>query len=344
MYSDRSRTKGGWKRGVLIFLVVVLSLILVTGVALTVLVEYQLSRINRPENQLTYSPEEISSILAENQGTDAPSGPDVDPSEPAWPEETAPVIEAGDQVVTILLVGQDSRTGHRAHSDSMILCTINKAHKTLTMTSFMRDMYLHIPGFGKERINVAYMVGGFPMLNGTLLENFGVQVDYNIEVNFSAFQKIVDLVGGVDLALTAKEAQHMMEASKGTWALQEGMNHLDGEQALSYARIRKIDSDFNRTGRQRTVLHALLEQIRHADINELYSLVDTLIPYVTTDMTSAQILNLTLELAPLLPELKVENQRIPVDGGWSFATINGNEVILVDFKKNQQLLQQTLGK
>ncbi len=340
MKSNPQKNKGRWKKVLLILLVVLLSLILVAGVGVTILLEYQLSRIRRPEDQITLSPEEISSVLQEEiQETDPELQlPTLAPEELTKPPETAPVIEKKDEVINILLVGQDTRGSHRAHSDAMVLCTINKDKKTLVMTSFLRDMYMHIPGFGPQRINVAYMVGGFPMLNATMLENFGVQADYNIEVDFNAFKQVIDLVGGVSIKLTAAEANWIAPG-----VLYPGVNHLDGKYALSYARIRKLDSDFGRTNRQRTVLLALLEQIRHVDVETLYNLVDTLIPYVTTDMTSAQILSLTLELAPLLPDLQVTSQRIPADDMYRSAWVDGMAVLIPDFEANRQVLKDTIG-
>ena len=213
----------------------------------------------------------------------------------------------------------------------------------------MRDMYLRIPGYGKQRINVAYLVGGFPMLDNTLKENFGVVVDRNIEVDFSAFQKCVDLVGGVDINLTTAEAEYLnrrgnwdVEENQG-WQLKEGVNCLTGSQALAYSRIRAIGDDFGRTSRQRTVLNALLEKAKHMDLGTLYSLMDAVVPMLTTDMQDSEIIGYVMELAPLLSELKVVNQRIPADGTYSFARVDGMEVILPNFEKNWQLLQDTIG-
>lgn len=344
------RSNHSWKRSALIVLCVFLALVLLLLVGATIWIEYMLGRIKNPEQQATLSMEEIASILNETDATNPDfTGPEVNPEDVTMPQGPVEIIQTGEEVINILLVGQDTRDGHRAHSDAMILCTINKRTKTLTMTSFMRDMYLRIPGYGKQRINVAYLVGGFPMLDNTLKENFGVVVDRNIEVDFSAFQKCVDLVGGVDINLTTAEAEYLnrrgnwdVEENQG-WQLKEGVNCLTGSQALAYSRIRAIGDDFGRTSRQRTVLNALLEKAKHMDLGTLYSLMDAVVPMLTTDMQDSEIIGYVMELAPLLSELKVVNQRIPADGTYSFARVDGMEVILPNFEKNWQLLQDTIG-
>ena len=288
-----------------------------------------------------------------------PSGGETYPMDPsdmtADATDTIPVVSQAESIITdgvvnILLVGQDRRAGEgRMHSDSMILVTINKKTKTLTMTSFMRDMWVYIPDRFNERINVPYMLGGFDLLNSTLDYNFGVSGDYNVEIDFAGFMSAVDVIGGVEIELTSAEASYLnrrgnwdVEENQG-WQLKEGVNCLTGSQALAYSRIRAIGDDFGRTSRQRTVLNALLEKAKHMDLGTLYSLMDAIVPMLTTDMQDSEIIGYVMELAPLLPELKVVNQRIPADGTYSFARVDGMEVILPNFEKNWQLLQDTIG-
>ena len=186
---------------------------------------------------------------------------------------------------------------------------------------------------------------GFNLLNETLEYNFGVSGDHNVEVDFSGFKAAIEAVGGVTIELTAAEAKHL-NSQNSNWALVEGNNHLDGEQALAYSRIRKIGDDFGRTSRQRTVLLALMEKAKTLSITELYNLAKSVMPMITTDMTDAQILGYVLELAPLLPELTVVSQRIPADNAYYDADINGNRVLCLseeDWETNLQLLRDTLG-
>lgn len=340
--SKGEKTPGSGKRKALIVLVTVLAVILALLLAVTIFVETKLSSIRRPEDQETLSSEEIESILQETESVDPDyTGPTMSKDDVSVP--TGPVDEIGkDNIVNILLVGQDARNSVRAHSDAMILCTVDRSKGTLTMTSFLRDMYMHIPGFGKQRLNVSYMVGGFPMLDNTLKENFGIVVDHNIEVNFEAFQKVIDILGGVDIELTRAEANHL--AGQG-FRLTEGTNHLNGEQALAYARIRKIDydGDFSRTKRQRAVMNAVIEQAKTLDVGTMLNMVDAILPYVVVDMSNSEIISMVKDLGPLLPSLTVVNQRIPADGTYKMAMIDGMSVLLPDFAKNQQILKDTLG-
>ena len=246
-------------------------------------------------------------------------------------------------VLNILLVGTDNDGSYRSRSDSMILCTIDTEKKTLTMTSFLRDMYLNIPGYGKQRINVAYMVGGFPMLYDTLRENFGVVVDYGVEVNFNSFTEVIDRVGGVDITLTAAEAAHMRGMG---FDVHEGLNHMDGVTALAHARNRTTgyDGDFSRTSRQRAVLEALFEKASTLDVTSLMGLVDAMIPMVVTDMSNQEIISAATTLAPIMSELELVSQRVPADGTYQMAMIDGMSVLLPDFDANQKLLQDTIGE
>lgn len=334
-------------RIILIVICVVLAVILTMLVAATIYVEVTLGRIRRPEEQSTLSSEEIESFLNETDPHDPNfTGPTYDEEDVTAPE-TAPEILNGEHVINILLVGTDTDGSYRGHSDSMILCTIDTEKKTLVMTSFLRDMYMPITGFGQsghaqQRINVSYMQGGFPMLYDTLRDNFGVVVDYGVEVNFNSFAEVIDQVGGVDITLTAKEAAHLR--GKG-YDVQEGLNHMDGETALAHARNRTTDGsgDLGRSSRQRAVIEALIDKATSMDVGSLRGLVNALIPMVVTDMSNWEIISAATALAPIAGELEIISQRIPADGAYQFATINGDDVILPDFDAARKLLQETIG-
>lgn len=246
-------------------------------------------------------------------------------------------------VTNILLIGQDRVEGERrARSDSMILCTFNKKTNQLTMTSFLRDLYVNIPGFGSNRINAAYTYGGMELLDRTLKENFDVTVDANVEVDFTQFADIVDLLGGVEIELREDEARVIREET-GT-EVSEGLQTLNGAQALTYSRIRKLDADgdFARTNRQRKVMSAILDTYKSADMKTILSLVDDLLPLVNTDMNPLALVRCAVELFPILSDGEVVSQHIPADGTYENQKINGMSVLVADMEAARGLLRSTV--
>lgn len=342
-----NKKKNG-KKVALIVTCGVLALILVVLLAILIMGKSLLGQINRYDpNAGTLSNEQLESILNETDSMESDfSGTIMDSDDADMSDNPADIVKS-DNVINILLVGQDRRKGQvRQRSDAMILCTINKEQKTLVMTSFMRDTWVKIPGHYDERLNVPYAIrgGGFELLNETLEYNFGVSVDYNVEVDFAGFTKVIDKVGGVDVSLTSAEASFLNK--RYNWNLKKGVNHLDGSQALSYSRIRKLDSDFGRTQRQRTVLTSLFNKVSKMSVVKIYQVVNDILPTITTDMTDKQILALVGDLAPLLPELKLSAQRVPINNGYAFARIDGKSVLYMspeNLEKNRQFLKETLG-
>jgi len=335
-----------WKRVALIATCVVLALILVLLLSAAVFMDRILGQINRvPSGQETLSSSELQELLKPDVTIgDDHTGPVFGIEEITMPTETVEIIET-DNVVNILLLGQDRRGGTKnSLTDVMMLCTINKEAKTLTMTSFLRDMYLDIPGHRGDKLNVAYALGGFEMIDKTLEKNFGVKVDGNVEVDFAQFTKIIDSLGGVDIYLTGAEAGHLNEGYG--FGVSSGMNHLDGEKALAYSRIRYIDSDFGRTNRQRTVVTAILNQFKNASIGQLTNTLTSVLGMITTDMTDAEIMKYALEFAPMLKELQIVSQHIPAEGTYYYGSVKEYNIVdcifVKDFETNLKLIADVL--
>lgn len=244
-----------------------------------------------------------------------------------------------DTQVHILLIGQDRlHEEDRARSDSMILCDFDPEAGTITMTSFLRDLYVPIPGHGSNRLNAAYALGGMALLEQTLEENFGVTIDGCVEVDFQGFPQLVDLLGGVEITLRQDEAQ-AINGSLGC-ALEEGPQTLTGDQALAYARLRKLDSDgdFSRTQRQRTLLTNLLEGCRDMDPISALRLLEKTLPLLTTDLTGPQLVKTGLALIPMLKHAQVVTCHIPADGTYESKSIDGMSVLVPDLEANRALL------
>ena len=347
---EKERKPKSKKRIVMIILCAALAIFLAASIAVVAFVESKMGKINRDFGDETISESEYNQLEDEEDAT-ATAGTDVEEMEATdvvWDEET--LLAQGESVINILLIGQDRRPGQKknARSDAMILVTINKVKKTITLSSFMRDMYVQIPGKNDNRINASYAMGGISLLNKTIQKNFGVTIDGNVVVDFAGFMDAVDIVGGVDVELTAREAEYLNTTTykdQEHWEtdLVEGMNHLDANKALAYARIRKISGgDFGRTGRQRKVLMALMDKVRDMPLKDLNNLLNQLLPLITTDLTDAEILGYAVELLPILQYLTVESQQIPAKGAYKSAMIDKKSVLVPDLKKNKAILQETM--
>jgi len=260
----------------------------------------------------------------------------------------------GGEIINIMLVGQDTRDPeYRGLSDTMILVSINPETKKLALTSFMRDMYIDIVGVGgsglyKDRINTAYCTGGIDQLADTLAYNFGIEIDNFVEVDFYAFETLIDALGGVDVELRLNEAQYMVQYSGNNWDLKEGTNHLSGQQALVYARIRSIDSDFYRTERQRNVIIQVIDKAKQMSIMDIIKFGEEFFPLVTTDMTNREITKYIIQLAPILKDLESTSLRVPVDGTWGGTNVGTEEspkfvIQCLDLKANSKMIEEALG-
>lgn len=333
-----------WARIGLSFLCVVLAVVLVAGVGLTVFIESNLNKISRPGDpnlgygDITLGPDET----LPPEGTGSVTPPDIIITAPTEPGE--PVVDISHKdIVNIMLVGIDRRPGEKynTRSDSMILCTVNTRNNSLTMTSFLRDIYVSIPGRGGNKLNAAYQYGGMKLLGETMKLNFGIAVDKFITVDFSSFSKIVDIVGGVSIELRQDEAAHLNKTYG--YSLSAGMQRLNGAQALNYARIRYIGYDFERTLRQRKVITSIMNSCKNLSGAQLMALVNEFLPLVQTNMDNATIMRYALDFLPVLTTGTMTSQRIPLDGTWKNATVgNVTDTLWCDMEANQQFLFNTL--
>ena len=337
------KNPSSYRRALLSLLCIFTAVFLTGAVATTVFFQDFMAAIQAPpEEPLTQ--QELDRLLAQDKGpTDAPT---MQPEEVTFAPPEAQIGGEDSKLINILLIGQDRRPGEeRTRSDSMILCTVNPGTKTLTLTSILRDLYVQIPGYADNRINAAYAAGGMPLLDKTLETNFGIHVDGNVEVDFGQFSEIIDLLGGVTLEIRADEAREINRLVWGS-SLTAGEQTLNGEQALVYARIRKLDSDsdFSRTNRQRKVLTALIQQHRNLNLSTLTALYQELLPSINTDLTQYQIVSYGLTVLPILKDLKIVSQRIPAEEYYEDRTIRGMSVLIADMEKTRELLKATLGE
>lgn len=264
-----------------------------------------------------------------------------------WGE--ADIATQVDGVVNILLVGQDTRGEERQRSDSMIILSINKNTEQMTMVSVMRDLYVQIPGYSDNRINAAYAFGGFELLDATLEQNFGVVIDYNVEVNFNGFKDIVDKVGGIDVELTEAEVEYMNSARfastmhyKKEQNFTVGLNHLDGTQALCYARIRRVGDDFARTQRQRTIIQTVYQTAKEQSWTKLLDIYDSVADDLTTDMSPLQLVSVAFSGYNMGLD-SINSYRVPSDGSYRNETIKQMAVLVpIDWNATRAEMKEYL--
>ena len=275
-------------------------------------------------------------------------------SKPTVPVQTAPVTEAttaptettrapmsADDIVNILLVGQAAREGEESHlADTTILVSVNTYTGEVTLFSVLRDaligsiQYTDTSGkthySGGVKFNTCYhngflwggkdngTVDAMAFTNAVLMNDYGIEVDYNVEVSFDSFIKLIDYMGGVRIELTQAEADYLNKDD--VWVkrdIEAGEQRLYGMEALCYARMRKAegdsDSDIKRTARQRKLIEALLNKVRDMSLSELQGWVDILLPMITTTMQPNDVAGLLMKVVPVLPNLKVSSHTIPIE-------------------------------
>jgi len=313
----RKPAKG--KKIALIALSVVLVLLLTVVIGGFVYYKMMLSkipRVNVPKINYTTAPTETVEPHAETTTAT---------TEATTVATTEPHIPSSADYLNILVVGQAARDGEAERfADTAILCTLNTYTKTLTLTSLLRDSFVKMPDYkghygGRIKLTTIYhlgslygdgVAGSMELMNQTLYDNFGIEVDYNFEIDFDAFIKVVYLIGGVDIELTEAEANYLNNDGKVWQAVQPGMNCLDGDTALAYARMRKAEgdseSDIIRTSRQRKFIEAVVAKLKTKSPSRLQKIANAVLPMVTTSMTDAEITDCLLTLLPMLPELKME--------------------------------------
>jgi LCP family protein required for cell wall assembly len=244
----------------------------------------------------------------------------------------------------ILLIGTDRRDeSWNGNSDVIIVATINRTTKQLCLTSFMRDLYADIPGYGVHKLNYAYAVGGAETLEATLLSNYEVEIDNYAVVDFEEMAWIVDLTGGVEITVSDEEVDVLngylvsMEATESQLPC-GGTYVMNGDQAVAYMRIRFVgNDDYERTQRQRNVLRAIFESIDDLSAEDIVKLLGSALSSVENDFGFFDLLRLTVGLPEYL-DYTLEETRVPFDGLYD----SENEMLVPDFAATTEKLREIM--
>lgn len=205
----------------------------------------------------------------------------------------------------IAILGLDARdnTFSNSRSDCIIIVSINNNTKDVKFVSVYRDTYLQIDGYGLDKITHAYAYNKAPLAISSINKNLDLDITEYVTINFDSVTSIVDAIGGVQITVTDAEAKNIPGLTTG------GTYNLTGAQALAYGRIRKIDSDYARTERMRNVLEKVFEKAKKMDVAKLNSLVNELLPKVSTNITQNEIVK-------MIPKIKDYNVVSSI--GWPY--------------------------
>ena len=326
-----------------------------------IVVDEEVAQSAEDEDEI-YIPDDDEALNAAIEILDAEIDDTVDPGKLDLNENLP------DHVVNILLVGIDGREDDveagTQHGDVQIIVSINTQDGSIKLTSVLRDLYVTIPGYkSKNRINVAYQRGGGELAMRTMNRLLELNIDKYVTINFYGLASIIDALGGMDIELTKQEAAAIntyisKNLKKGGYDNQDknykrqplekknGVQHLDGIQAVMYARLRSIDNDFARSGRQRKLLELLLAQVLDGgmDLNKLMDLLEVCLPYAKTNISTWELATLAMEVldSDILSKLEnggalLEQNRVPMDDTWKYYTTSGGaSVVAFRTDKRQQ--------
>ncbi len=261
-------------------------------------------------------------------------------------------------VKNILLIGADKEKGGASRSDSIMIVSVNKTAGKVIVTSVLRDTHVDIPGECEAKINSAYAWGGANLLIQTIEQNFGLKIDGYAVVNFNMFTDLVDGLGGIDIEVTENEAdyinnRHNYKSETKPDHFESGESvHLNGYQTLWYARIRKLDSDFMRTYRQRKVITAIAENIKTelltGNIFGLISTAKDVAPNIETSLTKTEFTTLLLSMVSCVSKSGLEmdkllvSQQLPFEDTWWFESKWDGSSIALNLSENRELLYNSI--
>ena len=274
-------------------------------------------------------------------------------------EEKAEGEYSLEDVTNVLLLGVDNDNvgglEQLGNADGIMLVSVNRRTKQVTLTSFMRDTKIRQPGEYEKKMTSIYHVGGAKLLIEAMEQNFGVPIDNYILVNYLDVIDVVDALGGLDIELSEDEIQTMegkisnLEKLTGRpagenalYAEQAGMLHLNGLQTSAYLRIRPASTNYDsgRTARARNVVTMILDKVREMNKDEKAAFADTFIPRIQTDMSDAEILAFSVSASTFM-DFELFSAKIPLDGAYKDSN-DGNAYVIPDFEINNKYLYESI--
>jgi LCP family protein required for cell wall assembly len=282
-----------------------------------------------------FYPTDLPTAIPTSTPTPMPTPFPVDPAAPVGALELPP-----DQL-NILLLGSDQRPwDSHFRTDTIILCTLNPSQGTISLTSFPRDLYITIPGYGQDRINTVWGRGGFNRLAETFKHNFGVRPDHYVLINFSSFKQVIDSLGGLDVNVGVAVSDYR---SGYYYTIPAGPTKMDADTVLWYVRSRKTTNDFHRSRRQQEILIAVFQKMLSMNalrrIPEFYAIYKD---NVTTDMGLTDLVPLFPLAAQLADTSRIHHYFIGPGQVSDWITPGGGMVLLPQQDKVMNTIRKAL--
>lgn len=244
-------------------------------------------------------------------------------------------------VFHVLLVGADARdpNSESGRSDTMMLVSYNADENKATVASFLRDSLVEIPGHGQSKLGHSYAYGGVGLTVNTINSVYGLNIQNYIIINMENLKNIVDELGGIEITLTAAEVAYYRNSKH---YFKEGVNHMNGEQALMHSRNRSLDNDFGRTRRQRDVMHAIYQKMKQTkDSTTLLKVIKYCLTQVKTNMNIKTIYDMAMKVVGA-ENINIQQTSVPAEGTYTNGTHQGMTVLKVDVEANKKYLQELL--
>jgi LCP family protein required for cell wall assembly len=242
--------------------------------------------------------------------------------------------------VNFLLLGVDTRGEEKSRTDTMMVAQYDPKDKKVKLVSLMRDMFVEIPGYKNYKLNTAFFLGGPELLRQTIEQNFGLDVQYYVMVDFKGFQKIVDTLAPDGIEMNVEE-----EMSKNIGVtLHPGVQKLNGKELLGYARFRHdAKGDFGRVERQQKVIQALKDEVISVNgFTKAPKLLGTIEPYIQTNMGTSDAIALISEILLKRPK-NINTLTVPVQGAYQNGYVSYDGAVLeIDKEKNKQAIDAFL--
>ncbi|MDD4796890.1 MAG: LCP family protein, partial [Eubacteriales bacterium] len=310
-----------------------LAIIGMLGVTLACMVGYFLVQLDRMQDVPDYSA--AVEQLVQGDADYAQGKPSIAPILTKQP--------ASQTSFNVILYGIDTRdenTFDNALSDTIMLLNLDTEKKTIKLVSFMRDTLVSIPGHGKNKLNTCYRFGGHALASEVLKSHYGIDVDWYAVVNFWSFADLVDVLGGIDVDVKYEELSAMQDNLQEIYNLDKsekleraprkaGVSHLNGKQAVAYARIRSVgQADFERTSRQRVVISAIINEVSRSNLADVLQMMDVGAKYVRTNISKTDMVRVATAFFQL-KNVDIGQFRVPDDDTYSLTSYNNASVISV---------------